>query len=67
MGDAIVKQLLKWSYAYFRQDKRDWQILPKPLVKTARKTLELTDRSFTGTIHIAMKLYLTSSGILPKI
>ncbi|MCC5609624.1 hypothetical protein LC612_23310 [Nostoc sp. CHAB 5834] len=24
LGDAIVEQLLKWSYAYFRQDKRDW-------------------------------------------
>lgn len=44
LGDAIVEQLLKWSYAYFRQDKSDWQILPKPLVKTARKTLELTDK-----------------------
>ncbi|MEH1798032.1 MAG: hypothetical protein V7L13_02465 [Nostoc sp.] len=44
LGDVIVEQLLKWSYAYFRQDKRDWQILPKSLVNTARKTLELTDR-----------------------
>ncbi|MEH1921769.1 hypothetical protein [Nostoc sp.] len=56
LGDAIVEQLLKWSYAYFRQDKRDWQILPKPLVNTARKTLELTDRkrviaAFVHLVH----------------
>ncbi len=56
LGDAIVEQLLKWSYAYFRQDKRDWQILPKPLVQTARKTLELTDRkrviaAFVHLVH----------------
>ncbi|MEH2015624.1 hypothetical protein [Nostoc sp.] len=56
LGDAIVEQLLKWSYAYFRQDKRDWQILPKPLVKTARKTPELTDRkrviaTFVHLVH----------------
>lgn len=56
LGDAIVEQLLKWSYAYFRQDKRDWQILPKPLVKTARKTLELTDTkrviaAFVNLVH----------------
>ncbi|MBN3907216.1 MAG: HEAT repeat domain-containing protein [Nostoc sp. NMS1] len=56
LGDAIVEKLLKWSYAYFRQDKRDWQILPKPLVKTARKTLELTDRkrviaAFVHLVH----------------
>ncbi|MBE9208506.1 hypothetical protein IQ244_18595 [Nostoc sp. LEGE 06077] len=44
LADTIVEQLLKWSYGYFRQDKRDWQILPQPLVETARKTLELTDR-----------------------
>jgi HEAT repeat protein len=56
LGDAIAEQLLKWSYAYFRQDKRDWQILPKPLVQTARKTLELTDRkrviaAFVHLVH----------------
>lgn len=56
LGDAIVEQLLKWSYTYFRQDKRDWQILPQPLVKTARKTLELTDRkrviaAFVHLVH----------------
>ena len=56
LGDAIVEQLLKWSYTYFRQDKSDWQILPKPLVKTARKTLELTDRkrviaAFVHLVH----------------
>ncbi|MBC1221513.1 hypothetical protein GNF10_11755 [Nostoc sp. UCD121] len=56
LADAIVEQLLKWSYAYFRQDKQDWQILPKALVKTARKTLELTDRkrviaAFVHLVH----------------
>ncbi|MEH2115476.1 HEAT repeat domain-containing protein [Nostoc sp.] len=56
LSDAIVEQLLKWNYAYFRQDKRDWQILPKPLVQTARKTLELTDRkrviaAFVHLVH----------------
>lgn len=56
LGDAIAEQLLKWSYAYFRQDKSDWQILPKPLVQTARKTLELTDRkrviaAFVHLVH----------------
>ncbi|MEH2339830.1 HEAT repeat domain-containing protein [Nostoc sp.] len=55
-GDVIASQVLKWSYAYFRQDKSDWQILPKPLVKTARKTLELTDRkrviaAFVHLVH----------------
>ncbi len=61
LGDAIVEQLLKWSYAYFRQDKRDWQILPKPLVQTARKTLELTDRkrviaAFVHLVHTTESL-----------
>ncbi|MEH1829511.1 MAG: hypothetical protein V7L22_29945 [Nostoc sp.] len=54
LGDAIVEQLLKWSYAYFRQDKRDWQILSKALVQTARKTLELTDkkRVIAAFVHL---------------
>ncbi|MEH2166387.1 MAG: hypothetical protein V7K41_06890 [Nostoc sp.] len=61
LGDVIVEQLLKWSYAYFRQDKRDWQILPKPLVKTARKMLELTDRkrviaAFVHLVHTTESL-----------
>ncbi|MEH2194239.1 MAG: hypothetical protein V7K98_16585 [Nostoc sp.] len=56
LGDAIASQVLKWSYAYFRQDKSDWHILPKPLVKAARKTLELTDRkrviaAFVHLVH----------------
>ncbi|MBD2356443.1 hypothetical protein H6G41_17730 [Tolypothrix sp. FACHB-123] len=56
LGDTIVAQLLKWSYGFFRQDKRDWQIVPKPLVKAARKTLELTDRKrvvagFVDLVH----------------
>lgn len=44
LGDAIVEQILKWSYAYFRQDKRDWKIYPQPLVEAARAALEVTDR-----------------------
>jgi HEAT repeat protein len=54
LADAIVEQLLKWSYGYFRQDKRDWQILPQPLVETARKTLELTDkkRVIAAFVHL---------------
>ncbi|MBD2458939.1 hypothetical protein H6G80_33420 [Nostoc sp. FACHB-87] len=56
LADRIVEQLLKWSYGYFRQDKRDWQILPQPLVERARKTLELTDRkkvvaAFVHLVH----------------
>ncbi|MBD2195060.1 MULTISPECIES: HEAT repeat domain-containing protein [Calothrix] len=56
LGDVIVAQLLKWSYGYFRQDKRDWQIVPKPLVKAARTTLELTGRkrviaAFVDLVH----------------
>jgi hypothetical protein len=43
-ADQIISQLLKWSYNYFRQDKRDWQIVPEPLVWKARNTLELTDK-----------------------
>ena len=38
-GDAIVKQLLDWSYLYF-----GWQLFPQPLVETARNTLEVTDK-----------------------
>jgi uncharacterized protein (UPF0147 family) len=45
LGDAIASQILKWSYAYFRQDKQDWQIVPQPLVEAARVALETTDRA----------------------
>ena len=38
-GDAIVKQLLDWSYLYF-----GWQLFPQPLVEAARNTLEVTDK-----------------------
>ncbi|MGD1909580.1 MAG: hypothetical protein ACFB2X_01540 [Rivularia sp. (in: cyanobacteria)] len=31
-GDAIVEQLLNWSYVYF-----GWEIFPQPLVEAARK------------------------------
>ncbi|MBW4571348.1 MAG: HEAT repeat domain-containing protein [Tolypothrix carrinoi HA7290-LM1] len=56
LGDRIVEQLLKLSYAYFRQDKRDWQILPQPLVKTAIERLELTEKkrvvaAFVQLVH----------------
>lgn len=44
IGDAIALQLLIWSYAYFRQDKQNWQIVPQPLVEAAREALETTDR-----------------------
>ncbi|MBL1174785.1 hypothetical protein [Pantanalinema sp. GBBB05] len=44
-ADAIVRQLLLWSYAYFRQDKRDWKMYPTALSKAARKALEYTDRN----------------------
>ena len=56
LGDEIVGQLLKWSYAYFRQDKRDWKIYPQPLVQAARAGLETTDKArviaaFTQIVH----------------
>ncbi|GAB4201151.1 MAG: hypothetical protein Fur006_53300 [Coleofasciculaceae cyanobacterium] len=56
LGDAIVGQLLKWSYAYFRQDKRDWKIYPDPVVKAARTVLEATDKkrviaAFVRIVH----------------
>jgi hypothetical protein len=56
LGDEIVGQLLKWSYAYFRQDKRDWKIYPQPLVQAARAGLERTDKArviaaFTQIVH----------------
>lgn len=45
LGDAIASQVLKWSYAFFRQDKQDWQIVPQPLVEAARAVVEKTDRA----------------------
>jgi len=39
-GDAIVKQLLDWSYLYF-----GWQLFPQPLVEAARNTLKVTDKT----------------------
>ncbi|MGB7375232.1 MAG: HEAT repeat domain-containing protein [Rivularia sp. (in: cyanobacteria)] len=39
-GDAIVKQLLDWSYLYF-----GWQLFPQPLVEAARNTLQVTDKT----------------------
>lgn len=49
LGDAIVEQLLKWSYVYF-----GWQIFPQPLVKAARNTI---DCSFVITKQVKL-LYL---------
>jgi hypothetical protein len=50
-GDAVVEQLLKWSYVYF-----GWQIVPKPLQKAARDALKITDKkrviqAFTTLLH----------------
>lgn len=45
LGDAIALQVLKWSYAFFRQDKQDWQIVPQPLVEAARAVVGKTDRT----------------------
>ncbi len=39
-GDAIVKQLLDWSYLYF-----GWQLFPQPLVEAARNALQVTDKT----------------------
>lgn len=39
LADAIALQILKWSYNYFRQDKREWEILPEALVKASRSVL----------------------------
>lgn len=63
LGDEIVGQVLKWSYGYFRQDKRDWQIPPQPLVETARAILELTDRkrviaAFVKLVHRTESRYI---------
>lgn len=54
LGDAIVGQLLKWSYAYFKQDKFDWKIYPQPLIETARAGLEATDRERVITAFVQM-------------
>ncbi|MFN6566709.1 HEAT repeat domain-containing protein [Dendronalium sp. ChiSLP03b] len=66
LGDAIVEQLLKWSYGYFRQDKQDWQILPQPLVKAARKTLELTDRKRVVAAFVYL-VHTTESRLILKL
>jgi HEAT repeats len=56
LADGIIAQLLKWSYAYFRQDRQDWQIYPDKLARQARLALEATDRervitAFESIIH----------------
>ncbi len=62
-GDAIALQILKWSYAYFRQDKQDGQIVPQPLVEAARLTVEITDRqrvisAFVHLVHTTQSQYI---------
>ena len=52
-GDAIVEQLLNWSYVYF-----DWQLFPQPLVEAARNTLLLTDKSGNRTAILALEKFL---------
>ncbi|BAZ08770.1 hypothetical protein NIES4071_05760 [Calothrix sp. NIES-4071] len=56
MGDEIVEQVLKWSYAYFRTLKQDWTIFPQPLVEAARQVIPLTDKqrvisAYTKLVH----------------
>jgi hypothetical protein len=43
-ADAIVGQLLKWSYAFCRLKKGDWKIYPPALTRAAREALKVTDR-----------------------
>jgi len=62
-GDAITLQILKWSYAFFRQDKQDWQIVPQPLVEAARLTVETTDRqrvisAFVHLVHTTQSQHI---------
>jgi hypothetical protein len=42
-GDAIVDDLLKLSYGYFRVEKVDWGTPPEAFVRSARETLTKTD------------------------
>jgi hypothetical protein len=42
-GDAIVDELLKLSYSYFRVEKADWGTPPEAFVRSARETLAKTD------------------------
>ncbi|HEY9871792.1 MAG TPA: HEAT repeat domain-containing protein [Candidatus Obscuribacterales bacterium] len=57
---TIVMQLLKWSYAYFRQDKRDWKTYPQSIVEAARAALERTVRERVIT-HFVNLLHTTQS------
>lgn len=62
-GDAIALQILQWSYAYFRQDKQDWQIVPQSLVEAARLTVETTDRqrvisAFVHLVHTTQSRHI---------
>ncbi|BAU09530.1 PBS lyase HEAT domain protein repeat-containing protein [Leptolyngbya sp. NIES-3755] len=42
-ADAIVGQLLKWSYSFCRTSKSDWKIYPRALTIAAREALKRTD------------------------
>ena len=42
-ADAIVGQLLKWSYAFCRTSKSDWKTYPQALTIAAREALKRTD------------------------
>jgi hypothetical protein len=59
-AETIVMQLLKWSYAYFRQDKRDWKSYPQSIVEAARVALERTVRERVIT-HFVNLLHTTQS------
>jgi HEAT repeat protein len=60
LGDKIVEQILKWAYAYFRQDKRDWRIVPQPLVEAAREVIAKTDNQRVVAAYIQL-LHTTES------
>ncbi|MGG6265356.1 hypothetical protein ACQ4M3_14105 [Leptolyngbya sp. AN03gr2] len=42
-ADAIVDQLLKWSYSFCRTSKGDWKVYPQALTIAAREALSRTD------------------------
>ncbi len=54
LGDAIVGQLLRWSYVYFNQVKAEWQKVPDLLAQAARAGLAVTDieRVKTAFLHL---------------
>jgi hypothetical protein len=64
LGDKIVEQVLKWGYAYFRQDKQDWKIYPQPLVDAARKVIPKTDQKRVVAAYIQLLHHTESRSIL---